>query len=80
MRPQPDHISSMIHKRRKATVRQWESIDQADTWLNDLRLEKEFEESLAATVKGDGVRMSAVFSRDYEDWGESIVTTVSSPL
>lgn len=80
MRPQPDHISGMIHKRRKATVKQWELIDQADTWLNDLRLEKEFEESLAATVKKDGARMSAVFSRDYEDWGKSVVTTVFSSL
>ncbi|KAH8104732.1 hypothetical protein BXZ70DRAFT_612206 [Cristinia sonorae] len=72
MRPQPDHISGMIHKRRQASTRQWESLGEADIMLQDLKLEAEFEKSLAGAARREGVKFDPVFGDDIGAWRRPI--------
>lgn len=48
LKPQPDHISGMIHKRRVARRRRVERQRATLSQIQDLRVEAEFEGSLAA--------------------------------
>ncbi|KAI9448814.1 hypothetical protein BJY52DRAFT_1310440 [Lactarius psammicola] len=49
LKPQPDHISGMIHKRRVARTKRVERHRAILSQLQDLRIEARFEDKLAAT-------------------------------
>src|SRR5712671_5393348 len=48
LKPQPDHISGMIHKRRVARMRRVERQRALSSQIQDLRVEAKFEGNLAA--------------------------------
>ncbi|THH28267.1 hypothetical protein EUX98_g5923 [Antrodiella citrinella] len=74
MKPQPAHLSGMIHKRRQATVRQWAAVGEADVLLQDLKHEKEFEENLIKTAGKTRVDMELAYTGNrFHDWVAPII-------
>jgi len=71
MKPQPEHVSGMIYKRRKATIKQWAALGETEQWLQDLKHESEFEEQLAKEAEKDQVSLKPVF-RDYDRWADPL--------
>ena len=62
LKPQPDHISGMIHKRRVARPRRVEVQRTLLSHLEDLQAEAQFESSLAAAVTKDDRQLERCFS------------------
>jgi len=60
LKPQPDHISGMIHKRRKARHQRINRQRALLSQIQDLEIEGKFEDSLA---KKGGARFENCFSR-----------------
>lgn len=69
LKPQPVHISGMIHKRRKARERRLERGAQIAEWRRDMRREAELELALANKVKTDGASVEMVYQPYVSDWG-----------
>ena len=67
MKPQPEHVSMLIKKRKRARERQISLKAQLLEDLNDLRLESKFEEGLR---KLNRVDFPAFFSpgQVFEEW------------
>ncbi|TCD70884.1 hypothetical protein EIP91_001192 [Steccherinum ochraceum] len=73
LRPQPEHISGMIHKRRRATNRQYIAVEEADRTIDELKYEKEFEEKLTQEAQANGVQMKTFFSDKFQDWTSPLI-------
>lgn len=68
MKPQPEAISMMILKRRKARQRRQDVTGRANRWWDDLDKEHYFEEALAEQA---GVPFKHVFRHSMAEWSEA---------
>src|SRR5882762_6206961 len=69
MKPQPAHISGMIHKRRRARERRAVRGAQIIEWRKDLRGEAQFERALASEAAKHGKRMAKLYEPHLKKWG-----------
>lgn len=68
LKPQPAHISCMIHKRRKAREARLERGAQIAEWRKYLKGEAHFELALEDKARKDGASSSMVYPKHLNDW------------
>lgn len=66
MKPQPIHVSRMIHKRRKARERRGERQGLLLAFKDYIRQERIFENNLFQDVKARGLTFETIFQTPYE--------------
>lgn len=67
MKPQPEHITMMIHRRRGAYERQATKLAELRSAQDDFEKERAFENRLILEGMGKGVGFENEFIR--EEWG-----------
>ncbi|KZP21455.1 hypothetical protein FIBSPDRAFT_860637 [Athelia psychrophila] len=72
LKPQPIHISGMIHRRRKARERRMEHGRESQEWQRDLKREAEFETALSVKAQREGTAMESVYAPHHDQWMEPI--------
>lgn len=76
LKPQPQHISSMIFKRRQARARRMEKVAILNDWQNFVRSERAFESQLEGKVRKDKVPFHRIFNGDdASEWLQHITET-----
>ncbi|KAL0948238.1 hypothetical protein HGRIS_010838 [Hohenbuehelia grisea] len=69
LRPQPIAISMMIRKRRAARERRSERQKTVNEWLEDMKLERYFEETLSTITGGE---FHGVYAKSNREWLEPL--------
>jgi hypothetical protein len=69
LKPQPESITMMIFKRRRARNNRVEKMRKYTEWQDSIRAECEFEARLANTVRQSGLNFTRHFE-SFEEWSE----------